>query len=78
MSQLAIMVRKLTDDLNKIVEKIEYKNDVWEDDVKMTLLFSAGVILEKIGKLIKGHPIAMYDSTTKQPYLLYPDGRKEY
>ncbi|MEW9139445.1 hypothetical protein ACQGSH_21040 [Bacillus wiedmannii] len=74
MSQLAIVVRKLTDDLNKIVENI----DGSDDDDKMTLLFSAGVILEDIRKLIKGHPVARYDSKIKQPYLLYPDGRREY
>lgn len=77
MSELSFMVRKLTDELNKIVENIEY-NNISDDKDDMTMLFRAGVILEDISKLIKGHPIVRYDSKIKQPYFLYPDGRKEY
>lgn len=68
MSELSLMVRALTEDLNKIVENIE--------DDKVTMLFRAGVILEDISKLVKGHPVARYDG--ENSYLLYPDGRREY
>lgn len=60
---------------NSISEEIEnYKNN----DNRMTLLFRAGVVLADISKYLKGIPVARYDTENKKPYLLYPDGRREY
>lgn len=47
-------------------------------DDEMTRLFRESVRLEEEVKKIKGVPIAKYDPNTKEAYLLYPDGRKEY
>ena len=77
MSELSFMVRKLTCDLNKVVENIE-NSDISDYKDDMTMLFRAGVILEDISKLIKGHPIVRYDFKIKKPYLLYPNGKMEY
>ncbi|MBE6821575.1 MAG: hypothetical protein E7518_00480 [Ruminococcaceae bacterium] len=66
-------IKRLTGELNKVAEDLECEMD--EDNI-MTLRFRAGVILENIRAFIRGCPIALYDSETKQPYLLYPDGSK--
>ncbi|NBI07295.1 hypothetical protein [Senegalia massiliensis] len=75
MSQLPIIVRQLTDDLNKIVENMENKKDE-DDDISM--LLSAGIILEDIKKLLNKNPVVRYDSEKNILYLFFPDGRKEY
>lgn len=67
MNQLSIIIRKLTEELNIVVEEIEICEN--KDD-KITLLFRAGVILEDIKKLIKGKPVAQYDTENKQPYFI--------
>lgn len=60
MDQLSIIVRDLTNELNDIAKEIEIcKNS----DEKITLLFRAGVILEKIQKIIKGKSVDLYIQT---------------
>ncbi|WP_457945409.1 hypothetical protein [Caproiciproducens sp. LBM24188] len=66
-------IKRLTGELNKVAEELECEMD--EDNI-MTLRFRAAVILENIRALIRGCPIARYDSETKQSYFLYPDGSK--
>lgn len=75
MGQLSIIVRRFTDDINKIVENMEAEKD---EDTKEEMCIQAGVTLELLSKLIKGSPIVMYDNEIKKPYILYPDGRREY
>lgn len=69
------MIKDLIGQLNNIDESITMCEN--EDD-KLTLIFRKAVIIEKIRKLTKGLPVAMYDVESKRPYLLYPDGRKKY
>lgn len=68
------MMKELTDKLNNITENLENETD---DDEIMTLLFQANVVREIIKKIIKGEPIAQYDSENKQAYILYSDGTKK-
>ncbi|MBS4539655.1 hypothetical protein GOQ27_14365 [Clostridium sp. D2Q-11] len=74
MGQLAIRIQQLTDELNRIVKYIDKKDD--DDDNEM--LFRAIFILEDIRKFIMGNPVVRYDVKNNQPFLLFPDGRKEY
>jgi hypothetical protein len=75
MNQLSIIIRELTDELNNVVKEIEMREN---DEDKNTLLFRVVIILEDIKKLIKGKPVARYDTENKQPYLFYPDGTRKY
>jgi hypothetical protein len=74
MSELS-MIKELTVELNNIEESIATCEN---QDNKITLLFRKAVIIEKIRKLTKGLPVAMYEVKSKKPYLLYSDGRREY
>ncbi|MGN1402701.1 MAG: hypothetical protein ACI4XB_00075 [Ruminococcus sp.] len=47
-------------------------------DDELTYRFREAVRIENEIKRIKGLPIAKYDAERKQPYLEYPDGRREY
>ena len=47
-------------------------------DEELTQRFKEAVRIENEIKRIKGTPIPCYDKETKQAYLLYADGRKEY
>lgn len=47
-------------------------------DDEMTRLFQESVRIETEVKKIKGIPVAKYNPKTKETYLQYPDGRKEY
>lgn len=75
MNQLSIIIRELTDELNNVVKEIEMCEN--NNDDKITPLFRAGVILDDIKKLIKGKPVARYDTENKQPYLFYADGTRK-
>ncbi|WP_010254378.1 type II toxin-antitoxin system RelB/DinJ family antitoxin [Treponema primitia] len=52
--------------------EISKKADVLEQNAKRAV---QETVSEMKGK---GVPIALYDSVKKQPYLEYPDGRKQY
>lgn len=67
------MMRELTDKLNNITEKLENETD----DEIMTLLFQANVVIEIIRKIIKGEPIAQYDSENNEAYIVYGDCKKQ-
>lgn len=71
-SKESIIILKLIDELTKIV-----RNGPLCDEDDMTMLFRAAIIIEDIKKLIKGNPVARYDKS-RQTYLLYADGRREY
>jgi len=47
-------------------------------DEELTRRFIEGVRLETEKKKIIGVPVPVYDSVTKQAYLEYPDGKREY
>lgn len=66
--------RDLTHELNNVVEEIEMREN---NDDKITLLFSEGVILEDIKKLIKGNPVTLYNIANEQTYLFYKDGTRK-
>ena len=46
-------------------------------DEEMTQLFRKAVEIEKMIKIARGEPIALYDKATGKAYLEYPDGRRE-
>ena len=47
-------------------------------DEELTKRFHEAVRIDNEIKKIKGVPIAKFDKENKQPYLEYPDGRREY
>lgn len=47
-------------------------------DEDLTKRFHEAIRIDNEIKKIKGVPIAKFDKETKQPYLEYPDGRREY
>ncbi len=47
-------------------------------DEELTRRFIEGVRLETEKKKIIGAPVPVYDSVTKQAYLEYADGKREY
>ncbi len=47
-------------------------------DEELTKRFHEAVRIDNEIKKIKGVPIAKFDKEKKQPYLEYPDGRREY
>ena len=46
-------------------------------DDEMTQRFRKAVEIEKMTKIARGEPIALYDKATGTAYLEYPDGRRE-
>lgn len=48
------------------------------NDEELTRLFRESVRIEKEVSQIRGLPVAEYNPETKETYLKYPDGRKEY
>lgn len=47
-------------------------------DDELTKRFVEAIRIDNEIKKIKGVPIQKYDNEKKQPYLEYPDGRREY
>ena len=47
-------------------------------DEELTRRFKESIRIDDEIRRIKGLPIARYDDETKQAYLEYPDGRREY
>jgi hypothetical protein len=47
-------------------------------DEELTRRFKESIRIDDEIKRIKGLPVARYDDETKQAYLEYPDGRREY
>lgn len=47
-------------------------------DDELTERFKASIRIDNEIRKIKGLPVAKYDAVKRQPYLLYPDGRREY
>jgi len=47
-------------------------------DDEMTERFKASIRIDNEIRRIMGLPIPMYDDEKKLPYLLYPDGKREY
>lgn len=49
---------------------------VYEDD--LSELFKIAVRQQNERKIAKNKPISCYDRELKKPYILHPDGKKEY
>ena len=47
-------------------------------DEELTQRFKESIRIDNEIRKIKGLPVAKYDRATKQAYLEYPDGRREY
>jgi hypothetical protein len=47
-------------------------------DEELTRRFKESIRIDDEIRRIKGLPVARYDDETKQAYLEYPDGRREY
>jgi len=47
-------------------------------DEELTRRFIEAVRISNEIKQIKGNPIQCWDAEKKAPYILYPDGRREY
>ncbi|MEE3481361.1 MAG: hypothetical protein VZQ80_05190 [Lachnospiraceae bacterium] len=47
-------------------------------DDELTERFKASIRIDNEIRKVKGLPVAKYDDEKRQPYLLYPDGRREY
>lgn len=47
-------------------------------DAELTERFKESIRIDDEVRRIKKLPVARYDSTTKEAYLEYPDGRREY
>lgn len=47
-------------------------------DEDIDYLFTKIVLLEKQHTKMRGLPTCEYDKDTEQPYLLYPNGEREY
>lgn len=74
MSYMTEMIKKFTDELNIISEKLENEKD--EDEI-MTLRFQAAVTIELIKNVFMGNAIAKYDSESNEAYIEFNDGIKE-
>jgi len=61
---------------------MEYENELDStcgvSDEELTFRFKESIRIDNEIRKIKGLPIAKYDRATKQAYLEYPDGRREY
>jgi hypothetical protein len=68
--EVAATLQLNQEDMENVLELIE--------DDKMTERFRQAVKTEIEELKAKGIPIAMYDAETRQAYLEYSDGRREY
>ncbi|MGN0739792.1 MAG: hypothetical protein ACI4LX_06435 [Treponema sp.] len=61
-----------------MTEENELDSTCGISDDEFTKRFIESVRIENEIKIAKGTPISCYDTETKQAYLVYPDGSKEY
>ena len=47
-------------------------------DEELTVRFKESIRIDNEVRRIKGLPFAGFDTAKKQPYIQYPDGRREY
>ena len=59
-------------------EENELDSTCGVSDDELTKRFVKAIRINNEIKKIKGIPIQKYDNEKKQPYLEYPDGRREY
>ena len=59
-------------------EENELDSTCGVSDDELTKRFVEAIRIDNEIKKIKGFPIQKYDNEKKQPYLEYPDGRREY
>ena len=59
-------------------EENELDSTCGVSDDELTNRFVEAIRIDNEIKKIKGIPIQKYDNEKKQPYLEYPDGRREY
>lgn len=59
-------------------EENELDSTCGVSDDELTKCFVEAIRIDNEIKKIKGVPIQKYDNEKKQPYLEYPDGRREY
>ncbi|WP_412613842.1 hypothetical protein [Hominilimicola sp.] len=59
-------------------EENELDSTCGVSDDELTKRFVEAIRIDNEIKKIKGIPIQKYDNEKKQPYLEYPDGRREY
>ena len=59
-------------------EENELDSTCGVSDDDLTKRFVEAIRIDNEIKKIKGIPIQKYDNEKKQPYLEYPDGRREY
>lgn len=59
-------------------EENELDSTCGVSDDELTKRFVEAIRIDNEIKKIKGVPIQKYDNEKKQPYLEYPDGRREY
>lgn len=59
-------------------EENELDSTCGVSDDELTKRFVEAIRIDNEIKKIKGIPIQKYDHEKKQPYLEYPDGRREY
>ena len=59
-------------------EENELDSTCGVSDDELTKRFVKAIRINNEIKKIKGVPIQKYDNEKKQPYLEYPDGRREY
>ena len=68
----------LEDRENYEMELNELDSTCGVSDDELTKRFVEAIRIDNEIKKIKGIPIQKYDNEKKQPYLEYPDGRREY
>ena len=64
------------------IDKIEVANELDStcgiSDEELTQRFKEAIRIDKEVCRIKGLPTAEFDREKRMPYILYPDGKKEY
>ncbi len=57
---------------------LEFEEDLGISEEEVDFRFREAVRLAKERMQIMGNPVCEYDREKKAPYLLYPDGHREY
>ncbi len=61
-----------------MIVKNELDSTCGISDEELTERFKASIRIDNEIRRIKGLPFAGFDSDKNQPYIQYPDGRREY